>query len=246
MLFKIAAIGVLLPPTSLAFAALLGLLIERRYRRIGRCLTWFSVLCLLVLTIPAVGGLLLLPLEYDLPLKPPENAWPQAIVILGGEVLRGRGNSSPSYPGPLSLERVRTGAALYRKTALPILVSGGSVLSGEAPIASLMADSLVHDFNVPVQWVEDASHDTWEDAHLSADILRKQGIKSVYVVTQSWHMRRALLAFEKAGMVATAAPTEPQGAPSLFAEDFVPAAGGWQTSYFAFHEWIGCAWYALR
>ena len=38
---------------------LAGLLIERRYRRVGCFLAWFGVLGLLVLAIPAVGGLLL-------------------------------------------------------------------------------------------------------------------------------------------------------------------------------------------
>jgi len=28
--------------------------------------------------------------------------------------------------------------------------------------------------------------------------------------------------------------------------DFVPAVGGWASSYLALHEWIGCAWYVLR
>jgi uncharacterized SAM-binding protein YcdF (DUF218 family) len=44
----------------------------------------------------------------------------------------------------------------------------------------LMADSLVHDFQVPAQWVERESRDTWENARLSAAILHQQGITSVY------------------------------------------------------------------
>jgi hypothetical protein len=28
--------------------------------------------------------------------------------------------------------------------------------------------------------------------------------------------------------------------------DFVPRASGWQTGYFAIHEWIGYGWYKLR
>ena len=62
-----------------------------------------------------------------------------------------------------------------------------------------MADSLRDDFQVPVSWVEDASDDTWENAAFSAEILKKRGIHSVYVVTQGWHMRRAMLAFRHAG-----------------------------------------------
>jgi hypothetical protein len=44
----------------------------------------------------------------------------------------------------------------------------------------------------------------------------------------------------------TAAPTsldDPLG-PEL--NDFLPRAAGWQTAYFAIHEWIGYAWYMRR
>jgi uncharacterized SAM-binding protein YcdF (DUF218 family) len=76
--------------------------------------------------------------------------------------------------------------------------------------------------------------------------LRAEGITSVYVVTHSWHMRRAVLAFQGTGLTVTAAPTsfdDPLG-PDL--DDFLPRASGWQTGYFAIHEWIGYAWYKLR
>ena len=35
-------------------------------------------------------------------------------------------------------------------------------------------------------------------------------------------------------------------APRWEVDDFFPRVSAWQRSYFAFHEWIGCAWYALR
>ncbi len=59
MPFKYVATTLLVPPIPLLFVALAGLLIERRYRRVGCFLAWFGVLGLLVLAIPAVGGLLL-------------------------------------------------------------------------------------------------------------------------------------------------------------------------------------------
>jgi uncharacterized SAM-binding protein YcdF (DUF218 family) len=247
VLSKEVATALLVPPIPLVFVALVGLLIERRHRRIGRFLQWFGVLGLLVLAMPVVGGFLLLTLEENLPLSPPPGQPPQAIVVLGGDTLLGGSQIPIVHLGPLSLERVRAAAQLYRRTGLPVLISGGRLRASEPPVGAMMADSLVHDFQVPVQWVERESRDTWENAHLSAAILQGQGIKSVYVVTQAWHMHRAIAAFAGSGITVTAAPTRLDRAPSMwFAIDFVPEVGGWRQSYLALHEWIGLVWYSLR
>ena len=68
----------------------------------------------------------------------------------------------------------------------------------------------------------------------------------MYLVTQPWPMRRALLAFTDAGLTVTAAPTPLDRSPGLSLDGFVPVTGGWQTSYFAIHEWTGWAWYSMR
>lgn len=246
MPLKEVATALLVPPIPLVFVALVGLLIERRCRSIGRFLEWFGVLGLLVLAIPAVAGLLLATLERNLPLSPPPDQPPQAIVVLGGDTLRGGSQAPITHLGPLSLERVRAAALLYRRTGLPVLITGGKLRASEPPVAAMMTDSLVHDFQVPVQWVEEESRDTWENADLSAAILRGQGIRSVYVVTQAWHMRRAIVAFSAAGITVTAAPTRFDRVSMSFALDFVPEVSGWRASYFAMHEWIGLVWYSLR
>jgi uncharacterized SAM-binding protein YcdF (DUF218 family) len=109
-----------------------------------------------------------------------------------------------------------------------------------------MADSMEREFQVPVQWQETRSLDTWENAHLSATILREHGIHSVYVVTQAWHMRRAILAFADTGIRVTAAPTRIDRMQSSLVADLVPVPNAWTTSYYAIHEFVGCAYYALR
>jgi uncharacterized SAM-binding protein YcdF (DUF218 family) len=236
----------LVPPISLLLVAIAGVLIGRRRRRIGRCLTWAGLAGLLILAMPVAGGSLMIVLERNLPLTPPPDSPPQAIVILGGDVVRGGIRTVVLDLGPISLERLQTGAALSRRTGLPILVSGGSLREGDAPVAALMADSLAHDFQVPVRWIEAESLDTWENAHRSAAILRAQGIRSIYVVTQAWHMRRAIMAFADTGIIVTAAPPRLDRLRAPLAANFVPEIAGWQESYYALHEWIGCVYYALR
>ncbi len=246
MLFKSAAESLLLPPVSLLVIALVGLLIERRFRVLGRCLAFFGILATLLMAMPIVSGMLLVALERDLPVTPPPNSPPQAIVILGGDLRRTGTAAITLDPGTLSLERLRAGAILYRQTHLPILITGGGQRPGEPSIAEVMADTMEHDFGVPVEWRENSSRDTWENADLSAAILREHGIKSIYLVTHAWHMRRGLVAFAHTGLIVTAAPTWFDRMASPPGMEFVPNVGGWRDSFYALHEWIGDAWYALR
>jgi uncharacterized SAM-binding protein YcdF (DUF218 family) len=234
-----------LPPGCFLYLALVGLAIMRRHRAGGRALVCAGLAGLTVLALPAVAASLVVALELNLPVDPPANAMPEAIVILGGDLMR-NGDAPRALPGYLTLDRLRTGAALRRRTGLPILVTGGIVQGDRPAVATIMATSLRDDFQVPVAWVEDTSEDTWQNASLSAAILKQQGIRSVYVVTQAWHMRRAILAFRHTGLIVTAAPTASNPALNLYPSDFLPHASAWELSYFALHEWIGCAWYATR
>ena len=109
-----------------------------------------------------------------------------------------------------------------------------------------MRESLMQDFQVPVRWTEDKSADTWENAQDSAAILRSAGIDSIYLVTHSWHERRALLAFAATGIAVTAAPTPLDRPVDLVSADFKPRVEAWEASYYALHEWIGYVWYALQ
>jgi uncharacterized SAM-binding protein YcdF (DUF218 family) len=234
-----------LPPICFLCLAGVGLLLVWRHRQGGRALVCIGLASLALLALPVVPNLLIAALEQNLPTSPPATAMPQAIVVLGGDLSR---TSEPPYaiPGALSLDRERAGAALERRTGLPLLVTGGIVQPDRPPVANIMAESLRGDFQVPVAWVEDASEDTWENATFSAEILKKQGIRSIYVVTQGWHMRRATLAFRHTGLIVTAAPTSLETPLDPIVWDFLPRASSWGRSYYALHEWIGCAWYAIR
>ena len=246
MPLRAALSSFVLSPVFLVLLAYVGLLLGRRRRRGFMMLARISLLALLVLSIPLIGSLMLIAIERDLPLAPPPGAPPQAIVILGGDIERDGAPAVPPTPGPATLERMLAGAALHQRTGLPILISGGPLHENEPSLATLMADSLEHDFQVQVRWTEPASRNTWENAQMSAAILRREGIGSVYVVTQAWHMRRAIMAFAAVGITVTAAPTRLDHLPTPLVTAFIPNARGWRDAYYALHEWIGCAFYALR
>lgn len=227
-------------------AIVIGMLLRGRWPRIGRRLSWAGLIGLVLFATPVVSYSMLLALETGLPTTPQTGHPPQAIIILGGDVIRAEDEPLGIRPGLLTLDRLRTGAALHRRTGLPILVTGGTTQPRTAPVGDVMAVSLRDDFQAPPRWVEPKSRDTWENARFSADILKKEGITSVYVVTHAWHMRRAMLAFQGTGLFVTAAPTSLDERLGPDWSDFLPRAGVWETGYFAMHEWIGYAWYAFR
>ena len=246
------------PPVNLLVLVLVGLTLRgaglglggRRglLRRFGSWLAGIAFLGLVVLSLPASAQLLLRALEHDLPLTPAEGEAPGAIVILSAEELRTVPGGIFAEPniGPLTLQRLRAGAALHRRTGLPILVTGGVLRPGGPPIAAAMARVLAEEFGIRARWVEDRSATTWENATFSTPLLRADGIAAAYLVTHGWHMRRSLLAFGAAGYAVTAAPTHLTGPERPDLPSFVPNAHAWANNQRALHEWIGLAWYALK
>jgi uncharacterized SAM-binding protein YcdF (DUF218 family) len=166
-----------------------------------------------------------------------------AIIILGAEMASGAADADI---GPLTLERLRTGAALHRRLGLPILVTGGPLRPREPPIAELMARSLTEDFGTPARWTEDAARDTRDNAALAAAMLRGEGIRAAYLVTHAWHMPRAMEAFRRDGFAVIPAPVHRLRTPEGSARDWVPRPDHLAMTWYALREWLGRAVYAVR
>ena len=199
---------------------------------------------LVLLSIPAVSTGLLIQLQGIRPAAV-EAEGAQAIVVLGAD-----GNSfAPEFPGAgvgaLTLERLRYTAVLAKQTGLPVLVSAGAVRAGERSLAEAMAATLDVEFGVPVRWREGKSGNTRQNAQLSAEVLRKDGIERVLVVTHAWHEPRAIAEFERAGLVARPAGTGWRQLHKGEAGTWIPSARGLRESAWALHEMLGRMWYAV-
>ena len=168
-----------------------------------------------------------------------------AIVILSGDMR----DAAPEYGGdtvgPLTLERLRYGAFLARRSNLPVLVTGGIIDPKGPPIAEIMRQILETEFHIPVRWVEAASRNTRENALFSARILKPAGIDRILLVTDAWHMPRALIAFRGLGLTLIPAPTGFYISRPGWLESLAPTAQGLQRSAYALHEMIGNLWYRL-
>jgi uncharacterized SAM-binding protein YcdF (DUF218 family) len=243
-LFTNILAALLLPPLNGLLLAGLGWGLWKCRPRLARTLVGSGLALLFLLSLPVVGNSMLRTLEGE-PVTPAQLQQAQAIVVLGG----GRYRESPEYGGDTvgngTLLRLRYAAKLQRETGLPILVTGGKPDGGDMSEAETMRRVLDNEFNVPVRWIEGASNNTRENARYSAELLGRDGIAHVLLVTHAWHMPRAMGSFVAAGITVSPAPTlfhqEPQTP-----LDYLPRPEGLHSSRYAMHEWIGLLWYRLR
>ncbi len=80
------------------------------------------------------------------------------------------------------------------RTGLPVLVTG---MQFEA-IA--MRDTLRRNFAIDARWVDDQSHDTFENARNSVRLLKADGVSRIFLVTRATHMWRSVHEFTAAGI----------------------------------------------
>jgi uncharacterized SAM-binding protein YcdF (DUF218 family) len=248
MLFSLTKIlsAFLMPPLNLLMLGGLGILLLKSYPRLARALLVTSWLLLFIFSMPVVAGVLRRSVE-TIPALAPSTSLPpaEAIVVLAGGVYR----KAPEYGGDTVdgyvLERLRYVAKLYRQTHKPILVTGGSTHGDSIPESRAMKDSLENDFHIPVQWIEEQSRTTQENASYSAAILRKQGIHTVYLVTHATHMPRALQAFIQEGLQVVPAPTMFSTAQRWRVLSFLPTSGSLDSTAATIHEWVGQVWYVF-
>ena len=232
----------LLPPLNGLLMVGAGWLILKKYPRSGRLLVGTGLILLWVLAMPVVGMLMLSTLEGHA-VSPQDIKQAQAIVVLGG----GRYPNQPEYSGETvkesSLVRLRYAAKIQRESKLPILVTGGKPEGGELSEAELMQRVLTKEFGVPVQWIESSSNNTTENARLSSEILKTENIRSILLITHTWHMPRASRSFSRLGLTVIQAPTIFSWQP-LTVIDFLPKS--YAGSSIAMHEWIGLLRDSLR
>ena len=231
---------IFLPPMFLLWVLLMGMIFKS-------WLAWFALIVLYLLSTTPVSSLLVRQLEHhsalELPLPDEDSAEDKrVIVVLGGGLPR----YSPEMPGyrptTSTLERVRYGGWLQKQTGLPLLVSGG----GYRPEAETMAQSLRTDFGADVEWLEDQSKNTWENALFTREMLPDE-YQTVILVTHAWHMPRSVLSFEAVGFRVIPAPTAFTAERVYWKRlrHWFPSTHSLQVSEKAIREYIGYIWYQL-
>lgn len=229
MPFRYFVKQLLLPPGILLLLLVLAWWLRRsRPRLAGLCFV-LGVGGFWLMSLPVVVQWGAKALEREAPLA--RDDWAtlsqraDAIVVLGSGRERGDLAWGADQPTGVGLERERYAARLAKASGLPILTSGGLHYGTPPTEAKLMADSLHDDFGVAVRWQEGRSRTTQENAQFSAEVLLPEGIKRVVVVTQAWHMPRAVWSFKKAGFEVVPAPV------GFLGVDNARPLGGWMPEF---------------
>jgi uncharacterized SAM-binding protein YcdF (DUF218 family) len=238
----------LIPPNLFILLATIGVVLAWRWRRAGLVLATAAIACLYLAATPLVAFALIRSAEALAGAIPtlPSPAPPGAIVVLSAEFRPSNTPGGKDTVGPVTLERLAEAAREQRRLGLPILVSGGWLDPSDDSLAGMMAEALETDFRVPVRWREERSRTTYQNALYSAEILRRAGVPAALVVTNPWHMARALWSFRAVGYPVVAASTPDGRALSLSPSAFLPEVPSLLDSYYALHELIGLAWYVCR
>lgn len=183
----------------------------------------------------------------------------EAIVILGGAT---RNNEPPRVLPDLSErgDRLLYGAKLYQDGAAPkIILTGGRIqwFGGDSSEAESMA-SILELMCVPrsAMILESKSLNTHENAVFVKEILERENIGQILLVTSALHMPRSQAIFLKEGIKAIPAPTdfiisdrnliENRFSTESMILSLVPNSGNLDNTTNALREYIGTFVYRLR
>jgi uncharacterized SAM-binding protein YcdF (DUF218 family) len=233
----------LLPPGINLFLLLVGLVLCCVWRKLGLSILCLGFLSLYALSTPYVAYHLADVLQQQYPLVSATGVKAaQAIVVLGGgnEVAVEYGDKV--VPSDASRHRLEYAAFLAQQMHLPIIVSGGKTT--RVAEADVMADYLRDHYQLSVFAREDQSLTTADESRMLAPLLQEKQIKTIYLVTNAWHMPRSVFIFRCRGVEVIPAP---MGyfvyGPGYAFLSFLPNMNALQTSSVVMHEFIGLAWY---
>ena len=240
------ATTLILPPGGPILIMFLGLILLRRFRKLGVTLIVFALLTFSASSLPVVSKAIRPGSNESIAaISIADMASAEAIIVLGAGLYVNAPEYGEDTLSGSALERVRYGAYLHRRTGKPLLVTGGRPKNTKLSEAEAMRRTLEQEFGVPVQWTEERSLNTRDNANYSFQTLQGEGIDRIILVTHASHMPRASAEFERAGFNVTPAPTKIRAELSFSYFDLLPSAAAMNSTARSLHEWLGRAWYYI-
>ena len=237
----IASFFMPLPVFFILFGIGLFLLYAGRRKRAVQVLSG-AVIWLALLSYAPFSALLLSPLENAYPKWQSGSAEAAYIHVLGYGHDSDEALPLSSQPHPTSLVRTVEGVMVYRQNKNAKIIfsgyGGDDALSDAAQNARVAVALGVNPEDIIVL---EAPRDTAEEAAAAEKIA---GGKKIVLVTSAAHMPRAMALFERAGLAATAAPTDFRAKHSKWLT--WPSSNGLKQSEIAFHEYLGILWMRIK
>ena len=155
-------------------------------------------------------------------------------------------------PDDAGVSRISYGAFLCKRTGFPLMIAGGSTRKPDPGYPDSLSTAAIMDryalrhFGVGARWLEEDSRTTEQNAQFSVEVLKREGVRRVLLVTSSLHMRRAKMLFERQGIDVSPAATQAVSPSDLSAiAVWVPHTGALNLSRQVLHEFLGLMWYRL-
>jgi uncharacterized SAM-binding protein YcdF (DUF218 family) len=213
-------------------------------------ISFIGITILVVCSMPIVSSKMIAYLESDYKLnQPSEIDTANAIVVLSGMIKATKTNNGFDYEWGESVDRFFAGVDLFKLNKAPTLIftRGKLPWSIGVPEGEYLRDVAIK-FGVPKKNI--LLTENVENTDQEAKAIKKLFLienPKIILVTSAFHMPRALIVFEAAGINAIPFPVDfrrGSGKPNYMS--FIPSAGSFAgTSYFV-REMIGRIYYNLK
>ena len=208
-----------------------------------------GIAILIIFSVPIVSNKLMAYLESDYELiKPSKVETADAVVVLSGMVKTIQTKNGLDYEWGEAADRIFAGIDLFKLNKAPVLVLTGGKLpwSIGVPEGEYLRDVAI-DLGVPKKDIllTENVENTDQEAKAIKKLLLLDNPK-IILVTSAFHMPRAQLVFEAAGINVIPFPVDFRiGAQKITFMKFIPSADSFKATSFFVREMIGRTYYNL-
>ena len=205
---------------------------------------------MVIFSMPIVSGKLIAYLESDYELiKPSKVESADAVVVLSGMIKTIQTKNGLDYEWGSAVDRFFKGIDLFNLDKAPILIFTGGKLpwSIGVPEGEYLRDVAI-DLGVPKKDIllTENVENTDQEAKAIKKLLLLDNPK-IILVTSAFHMPRAQLVFEAAGINVIPFPVDfIIGAQKITFMNFIPSANSFAATSFFVREMIGRTYYNLK
>ena len=213
-------------------------------------ISFAGVAILVIFSMPIVSGKLIAYLESDYELiKPSKVESADAVVVLSGMIKTIQTKNGLDYEWGGAVDRFFKGIDLFNLDKAPILIFTGGKLpwSIGVPEGEYLRDVAI-DLGVPKKDIllTENVENTDQEAKAIKKLLLLDNPK-IILVTSAFHMPRAQLVFETAGINVIPFPVDfIIGAQKITFMNFIPSANSFAATSFFVREMIGRTYYNLK